>query len=55
VVLAAVDGGSAAARALAQQHGVSLVSLTFEPESGQVNVVVRLGTATASAAAREDP
>lgn len=53
--LAAVDGGGDAALALVQRHGASLVSIRYGPAPGQVNVEVRLGTATARAAASDDP
>ena len=53
--LGAVVGGHEAARSLAQRHGATLVELTREPGSGAVTVVVRLGTATASAAASGAP
>ncbi|HUS41270.1 MAG TPA: pilus assembly protein TadG-related protein [Ilumatobacteraceae bacterium] len=53
--LAALVGGPEAARTLAQRHGASLLSLTFGPASGQVDVEVRLGTATARAAASDAP
>ena len=53
--LAALVGGPEAGRTLAQRHGAVVVSLTFEAESGRVNVEVRIGTATARAAASDDP
>ena len=53
--LGAVVGGHGAARSLAQRHGATLVGLTHGPGVGEVSVVVRLGTATATAAASDVP
>ena len=53
--LGAVVGGRVTARSLAQRHGANLVELTHGPGMGEVTVVVRLGTATARAAAGDAP
>ncbi len=53
--LAALQGGRTSAEVLAQRHGATLVSVTRGPVAGAVTVVVRLGTATASAAATDRP
>jgi amino acid transporter len=53
--LAALVGGPEAARTLARRHGAVVVSITFEAESGRVTVDVRIGTATARAAASDEP
>ena len=53
--LGAVVDGHGVARALAQRHGAILIGLTNGPGVGEVTVVVRLGTATATAAASAAP
>jgi hypothetical protein len=53
--LGSLRGGRAAARALADEHGATLVSYTSGPNPGQVTVVVRLGETTAAAAASDAP
>ena len=53
--LGAVVGGYGAAELLAQRHGATLVAVTRGPGGGAVTVVVRVGTATASAAATDAP
>ncbi len=53
--LGAVAGGPSAAVALAGRHGAILVSFERGPASGQVTVVVRVGSATATAAASDAP
>jgi hypothetical protein len=53
--LGAVTGGHAAARTLAQRHGATLVTFSRGPDPGEVTVVVRVGTATAGAAATDQP
>ena len=55
VALGAVIGGRDAAETLAQRHGATLLSFVRGPNSGQVSVVVRVGTATADAAASDAP
>src|SRR6056297_1623522 len=47
--LASLDGGRAAAVDLAERHGASVVSWRVGPGPGEVTVVVRLGTASATA------
>lgn len=53
--LAAIVGGHEAAEKLAQRHGATLVSFERGPGPGRVTVVVRLGVATADAAASDAP
>jgi hypothetical protein len=53
--LAAVIGGADAAHSLARRHGATVVALRLGPAGGEVTVVVRVGTATASAAASGAP
>lgn len=61
--LGAVLGGRGAAETLARRHGATLVSFALGqdggpdggPDGAMVTVVVRLGTATARAAASDDP
>jgi Flp pilus assembly protein TadG len=53
--LGAVSGGREAAETLARRHGATLVSFGRGPDAGLVTVVVRLGTATADAAASDAP
>jgi len=53
--LASLTGGSSAAHTLAQRHGATLVEFSRGPGVGQVTVVVRLGDATATAAATDAP
>lgn len=53
--LASLTGGSGAARMLAQRHGATLVEFSRGPGVNRVTVVVRLGHATATAAATDDP
>ena len=53
--LGAVIGGREAAETLAGRHGATLVSFIRGPDVGRVTVVVRLGTATADAAASDAP
>jgi hypothetical protein len=53
--LAALEGGRVAAGALAQRHGAELVAYMPSPEYWQVTVVVRVGDATATAAASDAP
>ena len=55
VALGAIIGGHVTAQSLAQRHGATLVELTHGPGMGEVTVVVRLGTATARAAASDAP
>jgi hypothetical protein len=52
--LAAVTGGRGDAVSLAEQHGATLVSFARGPGAGDVTVMVRLGSATARAAATDD-
>ena len=51
--LGAISGGRPTAAALAMRHGATLVSFEQGPE--RVSVVVRVGTATAAAAASDVP
>jgi hypothetical protein len=53
--LGAVVGGPGLARVLAARHGATVVAMSRGPELGEVTVVVRVGTATASAAATGAP
>jgi len=53
--LAAVIGGRDAAATLARRHGATLLSFERGPDSARVSVVVRVGTATADAAASDAP
>ncbi len=53
--LGAIGGGREAAETLARRHGATLVSFAPGPDAGRVTVVVRLGTATAEAAASDAP
>jgi hypothetical protein len=53
--LAAVAGGHGAALSLAQRNGATLVTFTRGPGARDVTVVVRVGAATASAAATDHP
>jgi hypothetical protein len=53
--LGAVVGGHGAAQMLAQRHGAELLTFTRGPGASDVTVVVRVGTATASAAATDEP
>ncbi len=53
--LGSLEGGRAAARHLADRHGATLVTFTREPGSGRVTVLVRVGGATATAAATDEP
>jgi Flp pilus assembly protein TadG len=53
--LGAIVGGRQVAETLARRHGATLVSLARGPDAGRVTVVVRLGTATADAAASDAP
>ena len=53
--LGAMTGGRGAAERLALRHGATVVSFVREPDAGRVAVVVRLGTATADAAASDAP
>jgi hypothetical protein len=53
--LGAIVGGRETAETLARRHGATLVSFTRGPDAGRVTVVVRLGTATADAAASDAP
>ena len=55
VALAAVVDGPGLARTLAARHGATVVAISRGPERGEVTVVVRVGTATASAAASGGP
>ena len=55
VALGAIIGGRGAAETLARRHGATLVSFAHGPDAGRVTVVVRLGTATADAAASDAP
>jgi len=53
--LGALQGGREAAAALAARHGAELVTFEKGPGDRTVIVVVRLGDATASAAASDAP
>jgi hypothetical protein len=53
--LGALLGGRQAAETLARRHGATLVSFQRAPGDARVTVVVRLGTATADAAASDAP
>jgi len=53
--LAATDGGRPAAELLARRHGATLVIFTQAPWSSHVTVVVRVGQASATAAATNAP
>jgi hypothetical protein len=53
--LGAVVGGHGTALMLAQRHGAELLTFTRGPGASDVTVVVRVGTATASAAATDEP
>jgi hypothetical protein len=53
--LGAIIGGREAAETLARRYGATLVSITRGPDAGRITVVVRLGTATADAAASDAP
>lgn len=53
--LASVTGGRSAAERLAQRHGATVVGFRTGPGVGQVTVVVRIGGATATAAATNAP
>jgi Flp pilus assembly protein TadG len=53
--LGSITGGREAAETLARRHGATLLSFTRGPDGGRVIVVVRLGTATADAAASDAP
>jgi hypothetical protein len=53
--LGAIIGGHGVAQSIAQRHGATLVALTRGPGVAEVTVVVRVGTATASAAATGEP
>jgi hypothetical protein len=53
--LGAVAGGHGTALMLAQRHGGELLTLTRGPGARDVTVVVRVRTATASAAATDEP
>lgn len=53
--LAAVAGGRGAALTLAERHGATLLTFTRGPGARGVTVVVRVGTATAGAAATDQP
>jgi hypothetical protein len=53
--LAWVTGGRAAAEQLAQRHGATVVGFRTGPGAGQVTVIVRIGGATATAAATDAP
>jgi hypothetical protein len=53
--LGAIIGGREAAETLARRHGATLVSFARGPDAGRITVVVRLGTATADAAASDAP
>jgi hypothetical protein len=50
-----MTGGREAAETLARRYGATLLSFTRGPDGGRVTVVVRLGTATADAAASDAP
>jgi uncharacterized membrane protein AbrB (regulator of aidB expression) len=54
-VLGAVGGGHEAALMLARRHGAELLTFTRGPGARDVTVVVRVGTATAAAAATDEP
>ena len=53
--LGAIIGGRDAAETLARRHGATLLSFERGPDAWRVTVVVRLGTATADAAASDAP
>ncbi len=53
--LGAVVGGHGAALTIAQRNGATLLTFTRGPGERDVRVVVRVGTATASAAATDEP
>lgn len=53
--LASLEGGRSAATALAQRNGAVLVSFESEPGDRRVRVVVRVGSASAEAAATDAP
>ena len=53
--LAALDGGSGAAREITQRQGAQLESFVEGPGSLEVTVVVRLGDTTATARASAAP
>jgi Flp pilus assembly protein TadG len=53
--LGAIIGGREAAETVAQRHGATLLSFERGPDDRRVTVVVRLGTATADAAASDAP
>jgi uncharacterized membrane protein AbrB (regulator of aidB expression) len=53
--LGAVAGGHGTVLMLAQRHGAELLTLTRGPGARDVTVVVRVRTATASAAATDEP
>ncbi len=53
--LGSISGGRGTAAALAERHGATLIAFEHGPGERQVTVVVRLGTATARAAASDTP
>ena len=53
--LASLEGGRRAAQELADRHDATLVSFVEGPDPHRVTVVVRVGEATASAAASDAP
>ncbi len=53
--LASFHGGRRAAQVLAERHGAVLVDYATDPTRGRVTVVVRIGDATATAAASDVP
>ncbi len=53
--LGSLAGGRRAAAQLAERHGATLVTFRLGPEPGRVTVVVRVGSATAMAAATDAP
>jgi hypothetical protein len=53
--LGAVVGGPEVARTIAHRHGATVVAITHDRGVDEVTVVVRVGTATASAAATAAP
>jgi hypothetical protein len=53
--LGALPAGRGAATNLAQRHGATLVSYSHDPVARRVTVTVRLGRATATAAATDAP
>jgi len=53
--LASLTAGRSAARALAEVHGATLVMFERSSDGEQVTVVVRVGAATATAAATDAP